>query len=109
VGNIVTKYCEGLGKTIADWLGEELKNDLAGERIKTIQRDLLSRTIKADEGGGGPLWAVNGLVFKGHGRSRAYEMAQTVKSARMFAELDIVGALKAELLIVRSRMKKDEG
>lgn len=105
VGNVVAKYCEGLGKTISDWLGEELKNDLPDERIKAIQRNLLSRTIRADDSGGGPVWAVNGLVFKGHGRSRAFEMAQTVKSAKTLAELDLVNALKGELLAVRSRLK----
>jgi phosphate acyltransferase len=104
VGNIVTKYCEGLGRTIADWLGEELKNDLPEERIKAFKRNLLAQTVKADDSGGGPLWAVNGLVFKGHGRTRAYEMSKTVKSAKMFAELDIISALKAELLAVRSRL-----
>jgi phosphate acyltransferase len=104
VGNIVTKYCEGLGRTIADWLGEELKNDLPEDRIKALKRNLLAQTVKADDSGGGPLWAVNGLVFKGHGRSRAYEMSQTVKSAKMFAELDIISALKAELLAVRGRL-----
>ena len=25
VGNIVVKYCEGLGRTISDWLEKELK------------------------------------------------------------------------------------
>ncbi len=105
VGNIVTKYCEGLGKTVADWLGEELKNDLPDERLKALRRNLMSRMIKADDSGGGPVWAVNGLVFKGHGRSRAYEMAQTVKTAKTLAELDLVNALKSELLAVRSRLK----
>ncbi len=104
VGNVVTKYCEGLGKTIADWLGEELKNDLPGERIKAIQQDLLSRTIKADDSGGGPLWAVNGLFFKGHGRSKAYEFAQTMKTARLMYDLDIVNALREELKAVRGRL-----
>jgi phosphate acyltransferase len=104
VGNIVVKFCEGLGKTIADWLDEELKNDLPEARIKDLRKKLLSQTIKADEGGGGPVWAVNGLVFKGHGRSRAYEMAQTVKTAKTLAEIDLVSALKEELLAVRSRL-----
>jgi phosphate acyltransferase len=104
VGNVVTKYCEGLGRTIAGWLAEELKNDLPEERIQELQRTLLSKTVKADEGGGGPVWAVNGLVFKGHGRSQAFEMSQTVKNAKMFAELDIIGALKTEILAVRGRL-----
>ena len=105
VGNVTAKFCEGLGKTISNWLELELKNDLGENRIKEISRDLLSLTVKADTGGGGPIWAANGLVFKGHGRSRSHEMEETVKNAKLFAELDIINALKNELTAVRSRLK----
>jgi glycerol-3-phosphate acyltransferase PlsX len=105
VGNVVTKFCEGLGKTISDWLVKELKGDFPESRLQALTRDLISLTVKADSSGGGPLWAVNGLVFKGHGRSRAYEMAVTVGSAKMYAEMDIVAALKNEVKAVRERLK----
>ena len=103
VGNVMTKFCEGLGRTIAAWLEKELESDLSESRKKELSRKLLSYTVKADSMGGGPIWAINGLVFKGHGRSRAFEMEQTIKSAKYFADLDIVNALKAEIKLVRGK------
>jgi phosphate acyltransferase len=107
VGNVVTKFCEGLGRSIADWIGKELKTEMAEDKVKKLTQDLLSLTVKADSMGGGPLWAVNGLVFKGHGRSRAFEMAATVGSAKLYAEMDIVNALKMELATVKGRLKAE--
>jgi glycerol-3-phosphate acyltransferase PlsX len=103
-GNIMVKFCEGLGRTIAGWLTQELKDDLPAERIEEIAKKLLDLTVTADNTGGGPLWAVNGLVFKGHGRSRAPEVAVTIGSAKRYAELDIINALKTELAAVRRRL-----
>jgi glycerol-3-phosphate acyltransferase PlsX len=103
-GNVMVKFCEGLGRTTANWLTEELKNNLPAERIEGISKKLLELTVMADNTGGGPLWAVNGLVFKGHGRSRAPEMAVTIGSAKRYAELDIISALKTELVAVRRRL-----
>jgi glycerol-3-phosphate acyltransferase PlsX len=105
VGNVAVKFCEGLGAALAGWLEKELKPDLPEGRIQDIKHKLLDITIKADSSGGGPLWAVNGLVLKGHGRSQCNEVAVTLKNAKLFAEKDIVGALRAELVAVRDRLK----
>jgi len=105
-GNAVVKYCEGLGRTIADWLAVELKNDLPQTRIQEISRKLLSQMIKADNTGGGPFWAVNGLILKCHGRARYPEIALTVGNAKRYVDLDIINAQKKELEAVRSRMRK---
>jgi len=104
VGNVVAKYCEGLGRTISNWLGKEVKEDLPDTRIKEITNDLLSLTVRADSSGGGPIWAINGLAFKGHGRSRAFEVSQTVKSAKMYASLNIIDAIREEVQSVRSKL-----
>lgn len=101
-GNVVTKFCEGLGRSISDWLEKQLQADLPGTRIREITGELLSRTIKADIGGGGPFWAINGLVLKCHGRARYPEIAMTVGNAKTFAEMDIVNAQKAEMELVRN-------
>ncbi len=105
MGNVVTKFCEGLGSTISRWIEEKLKGDLPAARIEEITRELLSLTVKAESGGGGPFWAVNGLVLKCHGRARYPEIAKTVGNARMFVELDIISALKKEIETVRNRLK----
>jgi phosphate acyltransferase len=105
-GNAIVKFGEGLGRCIADWLKEELKNDLPAGRAAEVAQKLLDLTVMADNTGGGPIWAVDGLVFKGHGRSRAAEVAATIGNARHYYELDIVNALKTELAEVRKRLKE---
>jgi phosphate acyltransferase len=105
IGNVVAKYSEGLGAATAQWLQEELKNDLPESHLRTLTEKLLRLTIPADTGGGGPLWAINGLVLKAHGRSRHPEVASTIGTAKKAVEMDIVGALKDELAKVRDRLK----
>jgi glycerol-3-phosphate acyltransferase PlsX len=105
VGNVAVKFCEGLGAGLAAWLEKELENELPIDRIQNIKRRLLELTVRADSTGGGPLWAINGLVLKGHGRSKSYEVSTTLKSARLFAEMNIVGTLQTELVTIRNRLK----
>jgi phosphate acyltransferase len=107
VGNIVVKYCEGLGRTVSTWLEKSLREELPENRIKMIAGDLLSQTVTADSSGGGPVWAINGLFFKGHGRSKAFEVSQTVKSAKKYASLDIINALRDEVQTVRRNLSGD--
>jgi glycerol-3-phosphate acyltransferase PlsX len=104
VGNVMVKYSEGLGTAIASWLKQELGGKLQGAEIEKIGQKLLRLTVPADTSGGGPVWAVNGVVFKGHGRSRAPEIAVTVGKARQVVESDVLGALKTELARVKSNM-----
>jgi glycerol-3-phosphate acyltransferase PlsX len=105
VGNVAVKFCEGLGAGLAAWLEKELENELPIDRIQNIKRRLLELTVRADSTGGGPLWAINGLVLKGHGRSKSYEVSTTLKSARLFAEMNIVGTLQTEIVTIRNRLK----
>ncbi len=104
VGNVAVKFCEGLGGTIAKWLEGELRGKLPQDKIRELTTSLLSNTVPADTGGGGPLLAINGAVFKGHGRSRYPEMAVTIGKAKTFVELDIVNSLKAELAAIRGKL-----
>jgi glycerol-3-phosphate acyltransferase PlsX len=104
-GNVIAKFCEGMGKATSDWLGKELEGDLPDSRIKEIKQKLFSLTVKADNSGGGPFWAVNGLVLKCHGRARYPEIAITVGNAKRYVELDVINALKTELEAVRNRLK----
>ena len=104
-GNVVAKFCEGMGSAVANWLEKELESDLPESRIKDIKKKLLSLTVKADTGGGGPFWAINGLVLKCHGRARYPEIALTVGNAKRYVELDIINVLKNELAAAKSRIK----
>lgn len=105
VGNAVVKFAESLGKIIAPWLEEKLKGKLAEKDIKKITAELITATNAADAVGGGPLWAVNGVVCKAHGRSKAYEVAKTIGTAKMAVERDLVGTMKTELAAARSKLK----
>jgi len=105
IGNIVVKFCEALGKTICQWLEDRLGSKLPESDIKEITDSLLRATNAADVSGGGPLWAVNGVACVAHGRSRWEEIAKTIGQAKLAVELDLVGALKAELAVARSKLE----
>jgi glycerol-3-phosphate acyltransferase PlsX len=106
VGNIVVKFCESLGKTIAGWLEKNIRGKLAEKEVKEIIEGLLQATNAADVRGGGPLWAVNGVACVSHGRSRHEEIAKTIEQAKLAVEQDLVGTLKAELSAARRRLKE---
>ena len=105
VGNILVKFCESLGKTISRWLEDKVKGKLPESDVKEIIDNLLLATNVADAIGGGPLWAVNGVVCVSHGRSKSAEIAKTIGQAKLAVELDLVGSLKAELATARSKLQ----
>jgi glycerol-3-phosphate acyltransferase PlsX len=47
--------------------------------------------------GGAPLLGVNGVVVIGHGRSDAKAIQSMIRMAEKSAQLDLVGAISAEL------------
>jgi len=104
VGNIVIKFCEGLGNITAQWLEKMLRGKLRENEIEEIVKAYKQATISADTAGGGPLWGVNGVVCKAHGRSKAPEVARAIGTAKNMVETDLVGTLKSELAAVRSRI-----
>jgi len=106
VGNIVVKFCESLGKTIAGWLETNFKDRLAEPEMKAITEGLLRATNAADVSGGGPLWAVNGIACVSHGRSRHREIAKTIEQAKLAVEKNLVGALRTELAAARQKLKE---
>lgn len=104
IGNVLVKFYECLGHVEAKWLENKLKGKLPEAEIKEICGSLLKMTNAADSAGGGPIWAVNGLAIKGHGRSRFEDIARGINQAKLLAEKDIVKALKSELLAIRARL-----
>ena len=105
VGNVLVKFTEATGKTISQWLEGRLKGKLPQSDIKEVVDSLLQATNAADVGGGGPLWAVNGVACVAHGRSKAEDIAKTIAQAKSAVELDLLGSLKAELAAARSKLK----
>lgn len=106
VGNIVVKFCESLGKTIAQWLEGKVKGKLPEKDVKELTGDLITATNAADVRGGGPLWAVNGVACVSHGRSQHEEIAKTIEQAKLAAEQDLVNTLKKELAAARNKLKE---
>ncbi|MBN2074157.1 MAG: phosphate acyltransferase PlsX [Dehalococcoidales bacterium] len=104
VGNIVAKFCEGLGDVMGKWLETELKDKLDSDGITSLINDLRRATIPADAVGGGPLWGINGVVCKAHGRSKAPEVASTIGTAKKTVEIDLVGTFQKELAAIKSSM-----
>lgn len=105
VGNIVVKFTESLGHTIAQWLEDKIGQKLPESSVKEIMSELLKATNAADAVGGGPLWAVDGISCVAHGRSKAGDIARTIGQAKSAVELDLVGTLKTELAAARNKMK----
>jgi len=104
VGNVIVKFCEGLGGVLSHWLENILRNKLPESQIKEIIAELKRATISADASGGGPLLGVDGVVCKAHGRSQAPEIARTIGMAKQMVETNLVGTLKSELSAIRNRI-----
>jgi phosphate acyltransferase len=104
VGNVLVKFYEALGHVQARWLENKLRGKLAENEIKELSSSILKITNAADAAGGGPIWAVNGLAIKAHGRSKWDEIARGLGGVSSLVEKDIVNALKKELLAVRAKL-----
>ena len=104
VGNVVAKFCEGLGDVMGKWLETELKGKMDSDGITNLVAALRRATIPADAVGGGPLWGINGVVCKAHGRSKAPEVASTIGTAKKTVEIDLVGTFRKELAEIKSKM-----
>jgi phosphate acyltransferase len=104
VGNCIIKFCEGLGRVTAKWLSDNLAGKLKDDEIKQMVNSYIHATIVADSTGGGPLLGLNGIVCKGHGRSKAPEVAKTIGTAKSAVEMDLVGKFKSELITIRSKL-----
>ena len=101
IGNVVAKYSEGLGTAISRWLEDELRGRLPEAGIQEICGKLLRLTVPADTQGGGPLWGVNGVVYKAHGRSLHPQVAVTIGEMKRFVETDVLGSLREEFARVK--------
>jgi glycerol-3-phosphate acyltransferase PlsX len=104
VGNVLVKFYEGLGMVEAKWLESQLQGKLPENEVKEICSRLLKLTNASDAAGGGPIWAVNGLVIKAHGRSTYNDVARGISQTKYYVEKDIVNALKSELIAIRSKL-----
>ena len=97
VGNIILKFCEGLGNVVADWLAGELNGKLPKEEADIVTSKLLSLVSPAKAAGGGPIWGVDGVAFIAHGSSRSEQVAAAIGQAADTVRSRFVETLKLEL------------
>lgn len=97
VGNILLKFCEGLGETVSDWLTQELKGSLPEAELEKVTTKLWGLMSPGAVLGGAPLWGVDGVVMVCHGNSQAHQIAYTIKEARACVETGFIDLLRGEL------------
>jgi len=97
VGNILVKFCEGLGRITDRWLARELKDRLSPADLEGVTSKLARLTSPAMVIGGGPLLGVRGVAAVAHGSSRAAQIVGTINQAKLAVESGFVDTLRAEL------------
>ena len=97
IGNILLKFWEGLGNSTIEWLRTRLGRYLTQKEIDAIGNDLFALTHIADVSGGAMIYGVNGMVWIGHGRSKAPEVAESIRQTKLAVEANFLGELKSEL------------
>jgi glycerol-3-phosphate acyltransferase PlsX len=97
VGNIMLKFCEGLGETVSAWLKKELEGSLSQERLDDVTGRLWRLMSPGAVLGGAPLWGVDGVVCIAHGSSRAPQIAYTIGEAKSCVETGFIDLLRSEL------------
>jgi len=98
-GNILLKFCEGLGDAVVERVKTALDKRLPEEQIGAIADDLFALTHVAE--GGGPIYGVDGVVVIGHGRAHAPQVATAIRMAKLAVESNLVAELGLELERVR--------
>jgi len=103
-GNVLIKFCEGLGDSIVEWLRVALGKHLSKEELGAISNDLFALTHIVDVSGGGVICGVNGMVWVGHGRSKAPQVTESIHQIKLAVEANLIQELRTEL-----RKIKNEG
>ena len=104
VGNILVKFSEALGRTVGNWLEDQIGDKLPADDVNQLIDGIVRATNCADTTGGGPLLAVDGVACVAHGRCNAHEFCMAVGQARRVLELDLVTSLRLELADIRKRL-----
>ena len=100
-GNVLIKFCEGLGDSIIERLRVTLDKRLPKEELDAISNDLFALTHIADVLGGGMIYGVNGVVWIGHGHSRAPQVTESIRQVKVAVEADLLGEIRLELRKLR--------
>ncbi len=99
-GNILLKFCEGLGEAVVERLMTVLDKQVPEEQIETIADNLFALTHTAEQGG--PIFGIDGVVVIGHGHSKAPQVTNIIHVAKMAVESNLVEEIKTELGKIKS-------
>jgi phosphate acyltransferase len=103
VGNILLKFCEGLGYAASEWLKKSLAGKLTDADVQKLSHELFAITNTVEQTGGGPLLGINGVSVVMHGRSKAKEFTGAIEMAKKTFQSGLVEQINVELL----KMKGD--
>ena len=108
VGNILVKFCEGLGRLVSKWIIRELKDNLNEDNAEKLANKLYRLMSPGVVMGGGPLLGVDGVAAIAHGSSRASQIFGTIKQAKLAVESGFVDTLRAELEKVQEKINPEK-
>ena len=97
VGNVLVKFCEGLGDVLIERLRVQLEGKLSQEGIDSVCGNLFALTHIADIVGGGMIHGVDGMVWIGHGRNKASQLAESIRQVKLMVEAKVFQEIKSEL------------
>ena len=101
VGNVLLKFYESIGIHARDWTEQKLKKYPPSGMLARILFNRLFPITKmsseTEQGGGGILWGIDGVVRVAHGASRAPHIANAIESAKKAVKTESVESLKSEL------------
>ena len=97
VGNVLVKFCEGLGDVLIERLRVQLEGKLSQEEIDSVCGNLFALTHIADIVGGGMIHGVDGMVWIGHGRNKASQLAESIRQVKLMVEAKVFQEIKSEL------------
>lgn len=100
-GNVVAKLAEGLAGVLSGWIREEIRKEklapLGALLLRPAFNRVRARFAYADYGGCAPLFGLDGLVVKAHGRSDAGAIVYAVNLAAKAVEQRLVERLREAL------------
>ena len=108
VGNILVKFCEGLGRLVSKWIIREFKDNLNEDNSEKLANKLYRLMSPGVVMGGGPLLGVDGVAAIAHGSSRAPQIFGTIKQAKLAVESGFVDTLRAELEKVQEKINPEK-
>jgi phosphate acyltransferase len=108
-GNVIAKLSEGLAGVLGGWIREEIRRDKLAPLGALLLRGAFGRVrarfAYADYGGCAPLFGLDGLVVKAHGRSDAAAIVYALELAGQAVEQRLVERTRAALDALRGPQK----